>query len=525
MLRGLVATLTVAVLVTGCGGDDDADSAADGELARLVPADTFLYLEGTARPEGEQLEAVEAVAARFPGGDQVGERIIESLDEQLSQAAAGEAAYTTDIEPWLGERVAFFYADPEQVGSDGSDAEPIYLLETTDAEAALDALPRLSEEATEEGTYGDVEYVTSGEDAGAVVDDLVVLAPSLEQLEQVIDVANGDAGALADSENFSYEVGDVDGAEALAYASLDLQAAVDAWVASDELASEQGVELAENLGYRVDTPLRMALTATSDAVELHTSVAADLERLPGGDGGFLGEVPADASAASVCAGCVQVLFALFEAGFEQSAISSGVSADDAEQLLERTFGVTSATLPDTVGDVAYFVRPGGRLGVEAGAIAEILDQEAAEHALNAARAVIASSESGEATIRILPADPSGAQGFTVLAPDLPAPITVLLADGRLALGLGAGVAEDALAPESTLADAGRIAEAEEALGDDEEPTAIVSLDELLAELESLAGEDPEVAEVLPYLEPIALIAAGVTESDGEQVSSIVATLD
>ncbi len=65
--RGAACAAVLAVLaLAGCGEEESTPSG--GELAALAPADSVIYLEGSIRPEGDEREAIEAIAERFPGG-------------------------------------------------------------------------------------------------------------------------------------------------------------------------------------------------------------------------------------------------------------------------------------------------------------------------------------------------------------------------------------------------------------------------------------------------------------------------
>src|SRR5687767_11806774 len=76
------ALVAGGLLALGCGG---RDSGPNTELAAATPAGAVAYLEGVVRPEDEQQEAIEAIAARFPGGEDLKKRVITQLNRGFGE--------------------------------------------------------------------------------------------------------------------------------------------------------------------------------------------------------------------------------------------------------------------------------------------------------------------------------------------------------------------------------------------------------------------------------------------------------
>ena len=213
----------------------------------------------------------------------------------------------------------------------------------------------------------------------------------------------------------------------------------------------------------------------------------------------------------------------FQIGFEQSAAEDDVTADEAAQIFEQTFGISFEELSGTLGDAVFFARPGGLLGVEAGALLAVEDEEAAADAISAAELLLGRGAGPGVSVAPLTGAPEGATGFTITTPDVPAPIEVILEGDRLAVAIGEGVAAELLSPTETLADGGPLDEVQDVLGGDLEPVAFADLSAIISAVQPFLAVDPSAASALPYLEPLGLLVAGASESDGELVSEAALT--
>src|SRR5687768_10843090 len=117
----------LAFLAAGCGG------GAPGGAAEVVPADAAFYVVVDADFEGDQWAAVQELASRFPGGEDLIGRIVEEIESESGAALDFEQ----DVDPALGPEVAFVVLAPEP-GSD--DDGTVVALTQPDDEAALQRL-------------------------------------------------------------------------------------------------------------------------------------------------------------------------------------------------------------------------------------------------------------------------------------------------------------------------------------------------------------------------------------------------
>jgi Protein of unknown function (DUF3352) len=537
---GALLALAGAFALPACGGDDSGE-AGEGP-AQVAPAETLIYLEAAVQPEGDDAEAIEAIAARFPGGENLGDTIVTALDESFAEENQGELTFEEDVEPWLGERGAVVLADASDLEGE---ANPSVIVEVTDEDAAqqfIDDGFATDDDPEQEAEYEGVSYTVGSDDGEAigVVEGFLVAAGDEERMQSLIDVATGAADSLADSDDFSYSAGDLDGEEAPGFARLDPAGLVEAAVASDpapEVTTEQVTEIAEEMGFDLDRQASLALATDPDAVRLDASSPIDEDTYPDAESTeLLGSLPSDALLAGACAPCLDSVAEGFELGFAQAAAEDGVSEEEALEMLEDRTGLDLEALRDALGGVAYFARGSTLIDLEGAVAIEVLDEAAVSDALEGLttllqgatiqqRATAASTIQQGFGLEPLPPLPEDPTGFTVRTPQLPVPIHVALTSDRLVVALGDGAAEDAIDAQETLASSGALESAESTLGGELDPTMLVDLNATFDLIGLLAGTDPGFLEAQPYLEPFDRLIAG-TRLDGDVlVNSTVVSFD
>ena len=537
--RLLASLAAIALSLASCGGDEEESGAADTSPATFAPADAPMYFEGTVSFDGPGADNVESIAARFPGGEDLEATIAAAINEGFAGDPDTEGlTYEDDIEPWLGGRAAIAVTDasaftPELAEIDVSglgesssvdvsgDAEPfVVIAQTTDPEAARATLETGGEFT--EAEYEGVEMMVSEDTTIAFPDGFIVAAPGREAVEGAIDASSGDEPSLADSEGFSYEVGDVDGADALGFGWLDFGAVIDSAVSADgDLDRELFDEILGGSGYDFDQPATFALVADEDAVRFYSRMGSSGEGELFGEGvtELIGGLPSDANVAFGCPGCIEGFLAGFEIGFEQSAASDNVGPERAAEIFEQTFGVSIDELSTIVGDVALYASPGGLLGVEGGAVFAVEDQDAMADLLGSLTRVLQQEIPG---LRVSQQQEGDLTTYDISGPGLP-PLGAVLGADRFAIGLG--VSTETLAPDETLSDSGRLDEISGSLGSDLEPFAFADLGALIDSVGLLAASDPDFAMAQPYLEPLGMLVIGAGEDGGELATETALTLD
>ena len=167
-----LCTGVLVVLAAGCGG-----SGSPGGAAEVVPADAAFYLVADTDFEGDQWDAVQELAAKFPGGEDLLGRIVQEIESESGE----EIDFEQDVDPALGPEVAVVVLAPEP-GSD--QPETVVVLTQPDDE---EALQRLIEE-------GDEPAVSRA------VDDWQAISDDEAALDRYAAALEGER--LADSEEF-----------------------------------------------------------------------------------------------------------------------------------------------------------------------------------------------------------------------------------------------------------------------------------------------------------------------------------
>ena len=192
----VLALAAAGLVVAGCGssggGNEDADPA------KVSPKNTLVYLSAQVRPEGDQKDAVDAIAKKVLGVDDPGKRIQTLLDESIKESDS-KLTYEDDIEPWLGRRAAIIVTS---LGSGQSDTQAAAILASKDNGKAQDAIAKLGDEETPKAVkreYEGVDYRFRDNTAVGVVDDFVV-AGTESGFKAVVDASKGDG--LTDNKQY-----------------------------------------------------------------------------------------------------------------------------------------------------------------------------------------------------------------------------------------------------------------------------------------------------------------------------------
>ena len=504
-LAPALASALVATALAGCGGGDDEDARGP---STLVPAGALVYGEAQLRPEGDQRTAIEAPLAALLDTEDPGAVVVEELDRELAEAGDG-MSYADDIEPWLGERGAFFFTSlfPAGEGPQGA-----FVLESADPEAARRFADELAaqEDDAEEATYEGTAYARGADgNAVGVVGDAVVLG-SEPAFEAVVETrAGGDS--LAEEPEFAQSVGDDAGAAAI-YA--DPAAIIAAAEDAGELGRGDRRALGAVLAGFVDEPLAAVLRAETTGLGLEVSHGAGEAPVgPGaGEAALLRELPEDSWLAAGLADAGEVVGRLV--GSADDLGVAGGELDAALRSLRRELGLELERLYGPLGDAALFASGAGIFGAGGGAVFEAEDAAAATELVSALER--AARRGGERVRRLT--GPGVEAGFALDVPDAPGAVNFVAGRDRVVIAYGEAATVAVLDPENaarTLADSERFAEAESALGDEYEVGSFVDFGPLVDLLGLAAATDPSLQGALPYLEALDFLVAG-SSSGGER---------
>jgi hypothetical protein len=510
LLTALLCIAALALVAAGCGGSDDDDGGSSADLTEFAPADAPIFVEGAIKPEGDLKSSLEAILERFPEGDTVGAKLIEELNASAKESGS-ETTYEDDIEPWLGERAAFyatgFDTRPSEDVIEGTETEVTegaVIVETTDDDEARE---KIAEFAAEEGPVEDAEhngvsYViteakTPGEfTAAAVVEGAAILGTE-QGLENSIDAqADGDnLSSQAEYASFREERGDL-----LISAFADVGAILDAVPATPEFTEQNREAFKKAYGSFTEQPVIFGAEVTDDQATFD---------FQGGTSPFLAtgasELLDAGFADSWAAFAVPDIGKTFSGAFDQFA-SAGLPPAELNQAnaqLQRQFGFTLDDLGG-LGDIAAFAAGESIVDLQVGALVEIPDAGTRNRLLGAMQKAIQSSGGAKVT----PLNIQGADsGFSVQVPELPVPINVAAAGDRVAIG--AGPATQALiSGEGGLTQSAAFEAAEEAVGDGADLSFLVEMEPIVELVQSTGEDDADFQEAKPYLEAFDLFAAG-----------------
>ncbi|MEJ7876946.1 MAG: DUF3352 domain-containing protein [Solirubrobacterales bacterium] len=381
--------LALALLVGGCGSDDESDALSGP--ATVMPAGAPIYVEATIRPEGEQADNLDALLSELGElpligsiGDP-GELLIQQIEAQAT-AAGVDFSYAEDIEPWLGERAAF-----SVFSSDSGDDLFVVAIEATDEDQAresIDALLAQGPVEYSEEEYEGVSYLTApGEEFSlGVFEGHLVLATS-DQFEAAVDASEGES--LAESDKLADSLASV-GDDSLGSFYFDL-AQFEDFAASPEDA--EGFEEARAVAPEIfeGAIAVSAGVSASDQVYIDYSTPLFEGQPEAGESPLLGTAPGDSLGAFAfedLGAFGQPIVDLFERAQDEGADLEGYPEEGIEQAFEDETDIPFDDAVAAIGDGSLFVRGGLPDEIEVGGEVEVSDTEVATDLIEALEAQI-----------------------------------------------------------------------------------------------------------------------------------------
>ncbi len=504
-----VVSLLAAALVAGCG-------SGTKQPATLAPASALFYGEVELNPDGGQKAAVDALARKFPGSGDAGQRLSRLIEDGLREEDA-KISFENDIKPWLGDRAAFFALNPGR-GGPSEDTPAAALVATEDEDAALATVQKSEGQGTA-AEYEGVQYRRFGgpDQVAAVIDDYLVLSNE-RGLKAIVDAQRNDR-ALESSDRFKQAL-EGQPKERLGFSYVDVRAAFDA------VPSSQAQFLAPfRRAFR--EPVVATATAQPDALEVTSKTPASslsalgLAGLGSQGSDLIGQLPGD----SILATGGPDLGRQLSSGVDLAASSVGGRA-----ILEQGLRVrTGLDLQDDVlgwmGDYGLFVRGQDQSSLGGALVVESTDTAATRRAIAGFQRILR-SQAGSG-IRIGKLGVRGADaGFTLNIADLPRPVNVLLADDRFVVAFGNEAASAAIDPQGTLSDEEAFTQAQQSLGGGYKVSTYASVPAALLLAEGLgANSDSGYQRAKPYLTVLgALVGASKPAGEGQLESKFRLTI-
>jgi len=496
-------SLLAAALVAGCG-------SGAKQPATLTPASALFYGEVELDPEGGQKAAVDALARKFPGSGDAGQRLSRLIEDSLREKDA-KISFENDVKPWLGDRAAFFATNPGRAGPT-QDSPAAALIATEDEEAALSTVQKSQGQGTE-AEYEGVEYRRFGgsDEVAGVIDGYLVLSNE-RGLKAVVDAQNNDR-ALESSDRFKRAL-EGQPKERLGFSYVDVRAAFDA------VPSSQAQFLAPfRRAFR--DPVVATATAQPDALEVTSKTpesslsALGLAGLGSQGSDLIGRLPGD----SIFATGGPDLGRQLNAGVDLAASSVGGRAILEQGLRARTGLDLQQDILGWMGDYGLFVRGQDQRSLGGALVVESTDPAATRRAIAGFQRILRSQAGSD--LRIGRLGVRGAEaGFTLNSSDLPRPVNVLLADDRFVVAFGDEAANAAIDPQGTLAGEPDFSQAQRSLGSGYKVNAYASAPAALLLAEGLgAGSDSGFQRAKPYLTVLGALVGGAKPAGNGQLES------
>jgi hypothetical protein len=356
-LIALGAVVGAAAVIGGGAWAVSSFFATGAQPAEALPASTIAYVSLDFDPSGAQKVEAIRMLRKFPAIqeelklDEDDDPIEKLFDELVKDGECTDLDYADDVKPWLGQRAAMAAVD-----TGGEAPEPVGVLQTKDADAAIKGIEKISTACG--GDPSEAAFVASGE--------WVVVAETKAIAEDV--VAATDKASLAGDDDFTRwtdEAGD-DGivtvfvakgatkyaeqlfAEGLAsgltpspLGSDDPFAEEDPF-GEDPFGGDEPSEMPEDLQRQLEEFEGMAMKVRFDDASLEIEVAASatdtVQAVAGSDNGgdLVASLPADTVAA----------FGMgFEDGWVERLVEQVVDASGGETTAEELY----ADAEDTTG--------------------------------------------------------------------------------------------------------------------------------------------------------------------------------
>jgi hypothetical protein len=520
-LGALAAPCLVVLVLAGCGGGDDEESAGVGPAA-VVPNNAPAYFDVSVRPEGGAGDGAEAVAGKILGSDDPGETLI-GLIEQAAAADDVNLNWDEDVAPWLGEKVGFF---PTSLAGE---SEVALIAETTDAEAALEFARSQADLTGPERDYNGTSFqIDSSGDAIGIVDDFLVSATP-KGFKRVVDAAQEDS--LGDSDQFEDSIGDLP-EERLATIYAIPRNFLEA-IPEEEIDREGRNIFLKAIGASADTPVLGDLTASADQLELELSAAGGTVETE--QSNLLAQLPAEAWLAL---GLGDIGNAV-QNGLDrvESTEVKGLSGEQLRSQLDDLTGLDLDQVAEALGGGAVFVQGTSTSDLRGALIIQSDDEAVSAELLDSLESLI-TAQAGASGVRVTSltpetssstggtgsetttdrSEPTTQTGFQVESEDLPQPIQVVQQENRIIAGYGGGIVGEIInssGKTSGLTGTPGFTAAEEAVGS-LGVDAYLAFQPVIELAEGLGAEDdPGFQSAKRYLNSLDFLAIG-TGNEGDR---------
>jgi hypothetical protein len=471
------------------------------------------------RPEGDQRDDVLDAAGKVLRTDDPERRVHELIDRGLKESDGPAMTYKDDIAPWLGEKAGVWVA-----GVDREKPGYVVLVAAKDTEKAQDAIDAGVKEdggKVKQRSYEGVDYQVDEDGVAAgIVGDFFTVGTEAE-FKRTVKAKDGDT--LADDKRFKSTIDKLDD-DRLGMFYVDLKPVFEQALKSDPQARAQYEQLRSIFPVDKLEPLAGALFADGDRIAFDTlmsgpgtkALRAFAPFLGTGETPLVSELPGDSWAAFGAPNVGPGLKTLF------NTVAGAFGGAAAAQQLEQQYGLNlDRDVFGWIGDIAIFVRGSDKASLEGGLVIDATNAGNMRGAFGKIVGLL-QSQGGQ---KVNPVKVKGAAAaFSTGSNDIGKPVILARSEDRVVIGVGETATADALAPADKLGDSELFAQAKEALGDDFEPSFLISMPDVIKAVDAMGETDADWVKAKPYLEAFTVIASGGTFKDDEVHSRVVAGL-
>jgi hypothetical protein len=492
-----------ALLVAGCGGGGDS-STSGTDPATVVPASAPVFISTTVRPEGETKTNIEALAQKIAGVDDLGELIVEELENSASDEGE-ELDFEKEVDPWLGNEAGIFLQEYEDEDFEGYGAA-IQASDEDEARSFVEKQVESSDEAVEDGSYEGVDFkVQEDETTIGVFAGLVVFAEDEAIFKSMVDASNGEN--LAGEANYGDATANVpDDSAADVY--VDIGALIEE--AGGQIDAESQIFL-DSLGIEPDEATAVASAIPgSDQVEIDFSTNLSGENPPSGDASeLLGTLPGSAVGALATAEFGK----RFNEGIDRidkEGIPGSVPPNQLKSTLKEA-GIDLEAIAGSIDNVGLYVTGNSEKTLAGALVLETEEESEAKNTVsNLGLFLRKAGVSGVTAVN------GEASGFSVRTPELGRqPVVVVAKGSRIAIGYGlASVGSAFQESGKALADSAAYKDATGALGSTPIAAFVNGPSALNLATALMPAGDEGFAEAKPYLQKIEYLALG-SEASGD----------
>jgi hypothetical protein len=550
-LVALIAATSAALALAACGSSSHS-TGTSADPATVVPAQSSVYLDATLRPEGSLAHDARADEKALTGSSEP----LAGVVQELSGAAGlPPVRYASEVKPWVGPHAGLFLTSlsalegleatlSKSLGEGfslqsllgaatkallaGNGVDGALVLDTSDLAKAKSFLAKLSSrDKARSASFDGVSYeLDEAGGATALVGKFVVIG-SEAGIKSVIETHAG-SKPLASASTYSMLGGKSNPSDALLSLYLDAEpvASTTAKAGTAAMASSSsGAGLLALLPGEPQAAL-VSLLPQSHALVLQGRVlsASSASAAQGASEAAAGaklvaELPSSSWLAAGTGGIgkhlsgyVSVLGTVaWLAGKSLLANFGGAAVEALAKHFEADESKLEAIFAGKAKAGAIFAGGRGLLELEAGLVVEMQSSTDAKAAVSKL-ATLMKSAGGQVSAASL----AGAEtAESVKVTGLPFVLDIGARGTRIAMGLGPGSVEAALAPpQGTLSESPLYGEASKALGGPE-PAILFSVPTMLSFLEGLdLTESKSLSGVVPSLRALGTLAGGVGKPEG-----------